>query len=418
MNRGIDLYQRIKLIILTILISLCLFLFIGCSNNKDREIDIQSTNTKSNSNTFEPASLTLTAVGDVMAHSPQLKAQYDSSTNTYSFDNNFKYIKEYIESSDLSIANLETTLAGNEIGYSSYPTFNTPDALADALKNTGFDIISTINNHTFDKGTLGFERTIKVLNDLGFDTVGTRNEINDDDYIIKEVNDIKLGITAYSYGDIKNSNKYLNGIQISDECKDKANVFSSTDVKSAFNTINSTLSKLENTDMQIVILHWGNEYQRTPSDFQSQLAQMLCDEGVDIIIGSHPHVVQPVETLKSSNGDNDTLVIYSLGNLISNQRRELLGSSYTEDGLMVTIDIAKDNLDEEAYVSKVTCIPTWVNKYTSGSKLVYEVVPIEDEVTLNTMDNLSQNKIEESYNNTASLVNTSDIIHIVNSPFE
>ncbi|SCH09611.1 Bacterial capsule synthesis protein PGA_cap [uncultured Clostridium sp.] len=418
MNRKIDLYRGIKLIILTISISLCLFLFIGCSSSKDNEISLQSTNTKSNTSTFEQTNLTLTAVGDVMAHSPQLKAQYDSSTNTYSFDNNFKYIKEYIESSDLSIANLETTLAGDSIGYSSYPTFNTPDALADALKNTGFDIISTINNHTFDKGTLGFERTLKVLKDLGFDTVGTRSNVDDNDYIIKEVNGIKLGITSYSYGDIKNSNKYLNGIQISEDCKDKANVFSSTDVESAFNTINSTLSKLENTDMQIVILHWGNEYQRTPSDFQSKLAQMLCDEGVDIIIGSHPHVVQPVDTLKSSDGDNDTLVLYSLGNLISNQRREFLGSSYTEDGLMVTIDITKDSIDEEAYVSKVTCIPTWVNKYTSGSKLVYEVIPIEDEVTLNTMENLSQNKVEESYNNTSSLVNTSDVIHIVNNPFE
>lgn len=382
--------------------------FLGCSSS---EIN-------SSKNDYEPTRLTLTAVGDVMAHSPQLQAQYDNSTGTYSFDNNFKYIKKYIESSDLSIANLETTLAGEDIGYSSYPTFNTPDALATALKNTGFDVISTINNHSFDKGTLGFERTLTVLKNLGLDTVGTQSNIDDDNYIIKEINGINLGITSFTYGDIVGSDKYLNGIKISNECKNKANVFSSTDVESAFDTINNTLSNLKDTDMQIVILHWGNEYQRTPNTFQSELAQKLSDAGVDIIIGSHPHVVQPVEMISSSDGKNETLVVYSLGNLISNQRRELLGTSYTEDGLIVTFDICKDSLDKEAYVSNVTCIPTWVNKYTSDSKLVYEVVPIDDEYILSYMQNLPQNKVEESYDNTASLINTSDIIQVVNNPFE
>ena len=98
-----------------------------------------------------------------MAHTPQLNAQYDATTNTYSFDNNYKYVKSYIEKADLSIANLETTLAGDSIPYSSYPTFNTPDTLADALKNAGLDVVSTINNHSFDKGDLGVERTLDVL---------------------------------------------------------------------------------------------------------------------------------------------------------------------------------------------------------------------------------------------------------------
>ena len=104
------------------------------------------------------------AVGDVMVHSPQLKAQYDSSTGTYNFDNNFKHVKKYIEKADYSLANLETTLAGNDVyPYSSYPMFNSPDELADALKNAGFDLISTINNHSFDKGDLGVERTLSTL---------------------------------------------------------------------------------------------------------------------------------------------------------------------------------------------------------------------------------------------------------------
>ncbi|MGM9535726.1 MAG: CapA family protein, partial [Intestinibacter sp.] len=132
--------------------------------------NINKTNTK-----VETYEASLTACGDVMAHMPQLKAQYDASTKQYSFDNNFKYVKKYIEKSDLAIANLETTLCKDDVyAYSSYPTFNTPDALADALKNTGFDLLSTINNHSFDMSSLGVERTLATLKEKGFDTVGTR----------------------------------------------------------------------------------------------------------------------------------------------------------------------------------------------------------------------------------------------------
>ena len=412
MTKKINLMSSQKL--LSLLLLLVLTFICGCSNESNN-ISISDT---SENNDFESTSINLTAVGDVMAHSPQLKAQYNSQNNTYSFDNNFKYIKKYIENSDLSIANLETTLAGESIGYSSYPTFNTPDAIATALKNTGFDIISTINNHTFDKGTQGFDRTLSVLKELELETVGTKSDINNDDYIIKDINGIKLGITSYSYGDIINEDKYLNGIKLSDECKDRANIFSSSNVNDAFNTINNTISKLNDTDMQVLIIHWGNEYQRVPSEFQSQLAQKLSDAGVDIIIGSHPHVVQPVEMIKSSDGNTETLIVYSLGNLISNQRRETLGNSYTEDGLIVSIDINKDSYDGNAYVSSVKCIPTWVNKYSDNNKFVYEVVPIEDKVTLNTMENLSQSKVKQSYSNTSSLIDTSEIIQVVNSPFE
>lgn len=412
MTKKINLIIKSKL--LSSLLLLVLIFICGCST-ENNNISILDTNENSD---FKSTSINLTAVGDVMAHSPQLKAQYDSNSNTYSFDNNFKYIKKYIETSDLSIANLETTLAGEDIGYSSYPTFNTPDAIASALKNTGFDIISTINNHTFDKGSHGFDRTLSVLKELNFETVGTKSNVYDDDYIIKDINGIKLGITSYSYGDIINSDKYLNGIKISDECKERANIFSSSNVNDAFNTINNTISKLNDTDMQILIIHWGNEYQRVPSKFQSELAQLLSDAGVDIIIGSHPHVVQPVEMIKSSDGSNETLIVYSLGNLISNQRKETLGNSYTEDGLIISIDINKDSSNSDAYVSNVKCIPTWVNKYSDNNKFVYEVVPIEDKVTLNTMENLSKDRVKQSYSNTSSLIDTSDIIQVVSSPFE
>ena len=358
------------------------------------------------------------AAGDVMVHGPQLTAQYNSSTKSYDFTNNFKYVKKYIEKADYSLANLETTLAGNDVyEYSSYPMFNSPDELPDALKDAGFDLLSTINNHSYDKGDIGVERTLEVLKKKGFDTVGTREKESDSDYIVKDINNIKVGITSYSYGDIKDGTKYLNGIKVSDKSGAKMNVFDSSDVDKAFDTISATLNKMKDTDMQMVIIHWGVEYTREETDFQKQLAQKLCDEGVDIIIGSHPHVVEPVETIKSTDGKNECVVVYSLGNYISNQRRDNVGK-YSEDGLMVNIDITKKSNEDEAKVKKVTCIPTWVNKYSKGSKDVYEIVPLADENDLDSMKNLSESKAEQSYDNTSSLVDTSNIIKVVADPFK
>lgn len=375
--------------------------------------NINKTNTKTE--TYEAS---LTACGDVMAHMPQLKAQYNASTKEYYFDNNYKYVKKYIEKSDLAIANLETTLCKDDVyAYSSYPTFNTPDAIADALKNTGFDLLSTINNHSFDMSSLGVERTLATLKEKGFDTVGTRENKSDDEYIIENVNNIKLGITSYSYGEIKNGTKYLNGIKVSSDKNDLMNVFNATDSDEAFNTIYSTVKKYkDDTDMQIVILHWGDEYSRTPSTFQTELAQKLCDAGVDIIIGSHPHVVQPVEMIKSSDGNHETLVIYSLGNYISNQRRQYL-SMYTEDGLMVNIDIEKKSDEKEAAVKKVTCIPTWVAKYSDGSKYVYEIIPIADDI-LSKTSYIDSSYLKQSYTNTADQIKADDKISVVENPFE
>ena len=195
------------------------------------------------------------------------------------------------------------------------------------------------------------------------------------------------------------------------------NVFDSSDVDAAYKTISATIDKMKDTDIQIAILHWGIEYARDEVSFQSQLAQKLCDDGVDIIIGSHPHVVEPVKTIKSTDGKNETVVIYSLGNYISNQRRESVGA-YSEDGLMVNIDITKKSDEDEAKVKKVTCIPTWVNKYSNGYKNLYEIIPIEDKEDLNSMDSLNASNVEQSYENTSSLIDTSNIITVVDSPFK
>ena len=415
-NKG-KLSKQWKILIILVAIVLVIFGYFKMFNRSENIVESNKTSEVTKVTDNKTYSASLLACGDVMAHSPQLDAQYNPSTKQYSFENNYKYVKEYVQKADLAIANLETTLAGNDVyNYSSYPTFNTPDSLADALKDTGFDLLSTINNHSFDMSSLGVERTLSTLKSKGFDTVGTRQKTSDDDYIIENVNNIKLGITSYTYGEIKNGTKYLNGIKVSSDKTDLMNVFDTSDVNKAFDTIYSTVKKYQDdTDMQIVIIHWGDEYSRTPNDFQKKLAQKLCDAGVDIIIGSHPHVVEPVETIKSTDGKNETLVIYSLGNYISNQRREYI-SMYTEDGLMVDINIEKQG-NNEAKVKKVTCIPTWVNKYESGGKSVYEIIPVADNI-LEKTTYIDQSYLKQSYKNTSELIKTDDKISVIKSPFK
>ena len=413
-NKNKNIKNKFKLIVISLLSLIILFISFKPFHNNNKVVKYEQVSESSSTDKIHKVNLN--AIGDVMAHAPQLNAQHDPKTDTYSFDNNYTYVAKYIQKADLAIANLETTLAGDSIPYSSYPTFNTPDAIADALKNAGVDIISTINNHTFDKGDLGVERTLSVLKSKNLDVIGTISNTLDKNYLIKEVNEISIGITSFSYGEIKDGNKFLNGIKVSDNSKDKLNVFDMTNVDNAFNTINKTLKNINNTDIQVLVIHWGDEYKRAPNEFQSKLAQKLCDSGVDIIIGSHPHVVQPVDMITSTDKNNETLVIYSLGNFISNQRRELLGTPFTEDGLMVDIEITKNN--EKTFVSKVNCIPTWVNKYSQNNNIVYEVLPITENEDFSNLDNITLDKIKNSYNNTVSQIKQSDIINIMDNPFK
>lgn len=365
----------------------------------------------------DPNKASLLAVGDTMVYNSQLTAQYDVSSAKYNFNNNFEYVKKYVEEADYSMVNLETTLTGNKVyRYSSSPKFNSPDELADGLKYAGFDLISTANNHAYDKGYLSIKNTLATLKDKNFDVVGTR-ENSDERFIVKKINGINVGVTSYSYGRIIGDNKYLNDVKISDEYKNSINIFDSTSVDRAFNNINYTLKNMKDTDLQVVYLHWGDKYSLKENTFQKKLAQKLCDAGVDVIIGSHPHVVQPVTTIKSSDNKHETIVAYSLGNFLSNQSRDQF-SQYTEDGLMLNIDISKSN-GGDAKVDKVTCIPTWLNKYYNSktAKYVYEIIPIASKSELDKIDNLSESKLKKSYKNTASKVDTTNLINIVKNPF-
>ncbi|GAB6086754.1 CapA family protein [Alkaliphilus crotonatoxidans] len=366
-----------------IAVMMALFLIVGCNPVKGRETDGDYPNlTDHKEPVIEgPAfkTIVISGVGDIMVHGPQISAQFQPETKTYDFRNNFQYIKPFIQKADISIANLETTFAGAERGYSSFPQFNTPDALADSLVDAGFNAISTANNHTYDTGTVGVKRTLSVLWERGLKTMGTRQRPEEKSYVILEEKGIKVGLTAFTYETPRwEGHKTINALKLSEEAAGLIDTFSYEYLEEDLERIKQRIQDMRAEGAEIIVfyIHWGEEYQREPNDYQRKIAQRLSDLGVDIIFGSHPHVVQPIEIIESQVNQHQTLVVYSMGNFLSNQRYEILKNRYTEDGLMVSVTLKKNMQTQEISIETVDCIPTWVHRYYINQRGYYEIVPV------------------------------------------
>ncbi|MBB6715788.1 CapA family protein [Clostridium gasigenes] len=349
----------------------------------------------------------IVATGDVLIHKEILDTQYDATKDSYDFNNNFQYIKSYLENADLTISNLETTLAGKEnYGYSGYPSFNSPDSLADAMKIAGIDVVANMNNHALDRDVKGYKRTRQTLVDKGFDVIGTRAADKDKRYVIKDVKGIKMGITSYGYTMTGEDNKRgLNGIVIPQEILPLMNSFHPDNLNWDLENMKEQIANMKADGAEVIVfyMHWGDEYELEPNAMQVKIAQFLADEKVDIIFGTHPHSLQPIDILKSSDGKSETPVIYSMGNFLSSQRTERIQNPYTEDGVIVSVNITKNLASNEIVVETPTYIPTWVNWYEKKDKLFYEVVP----ATINDAEYLTEEgkkRVVESYNRTKKVI--------------
>jgi poly-gamma-glutamate synthesis protein (capsule biosynthesis protein) len=328
-----------------------------------------------------PIEIQLTAVGDVMVHGPQLKAQYNKISGKFDFHNNFHFIKPYVENADLALFNLETTFAGEEKGYSSYPRFNSPDSLAEALRTAGFDVAVTANNHTIDTGMDGVLRTLDVLHENDLKTVGTRKSDGTNRFLVEDVKGIKIGITAYTYETPSyGKNRTINALILPSGLAPLINTFRYDRMEEDLIQMKATIADMRAAGAEFIVfyLHWGEEFQRQPNPYQQQLAQSLNASGVDIILGSHPHVLQPMEWITHPEHGHRTFVVYSLGNFLSNQRYEILKNRYTEDGMLVHIKIMKDLVNNTVHISDVSYQSTWVHKYALDGKRVFEILPLPE----------------------------------------
>jgi hypothetical protein len=319
-------------------------------------------------------SLKLIFIGDIMGHDSQISSAFDNKTNTYNYESVFKRVSPIIKNADFAIANLEVTLAGKP--YTGYPQFSSPDELVVACKNNGIDILVTSNNHSCDKGKNGILRTINVLDSLKIRHTGTFKDSIDrvnNNLLIVNKNNIRLGLLNYTYG--------TNGIPTPKPTIVNRidTLIMLTDIKKAKNSI---LDKL------IVVIHWGNEYQSAPSDKQIQLAGFLFRNGVDIIIGSHPHVLQKMEFTEKSNETNEHLIAYSLGNFVSDQR-----SRKRDGGAIFQLNIEKKG--DEVKITNCGYYLTWVYKPVINNKVKFEILPcsiIESELNIE-LDSISEEKM-------------------------
>lgn len=339
----------------------------------------------------------LTFTGDIMCHSYQYNEAYDSATGTYDFSHNFTDMKKYFDNADLVIGNLETVFAGEDVGISDYPCFNSPDSFADAIKDAGFDVLTTANNHSMDKRMAGVLRTLDVLDERGIDHMGTyRSAEERDNILIKDVNGIKIAFLSYTYG--------TNGIPVPEDWL--VNRLDEELVKSDI-----ARAKALNPDVIIVLPHMGNEYEEYVRDTFKDWAHMMLNAGADIVVASHPHVLQPMETVQITEDDGSTrtgFVMYSMGNFISSQTTPPRNAS-----ILLNIDLQKKG--EDTYIKKVSFVPIWTqfqnaqwqNHFVVRS--VYEILTLPEDQLINTVRSKDIPRLKEIHSQTTKMLLNRDI---------
>jgi poly-gamma-glutamate synthesis protein (capsule biosynthesis protein) len=305
--------------------------------------------------------LHLIFAGDIMGHSPQIISAEKVKNKEYDYTPCFQYVKPFLERADLAIGNLELTLPGKP-PYTGYPMFRSPDALATALKSAGFDILVTANNHSNDSRGLGVRNTAQTLRDLGFLHTGTFKDQRDRDAfypLMVYKKGFKLAMLNYTFS--------TNGIPT--EAPTIVNLIDTAQIKADLKE-----AKARKPHFIIVFMHWGVEYQLQENAEQRNLARLLIQNGADLVIGAHPHVVQPIkqERVKMPDGSQkEVIVAYSLGNFISNQKQP-----NTEGGILFQVDLVKNKGAAETWVGKNGYIPVfrYIHKAASG-KSTYLAIP-------------------------------------------
>ncbi len=329
----------------------------------------------------EYVDITIASVGDILIHNTLYMAASNPETNSYDFKSQFEYVKPYLEDADITIANLETTLAGQDKEYSGYPEFNSPDSIIDALQYAGVDILTSANNHRMDKGISGFYRTIDVIRDKGLDIIGVKAQEEEKTYVVKDIKGVKVAVLNFGYSSpLADGSLSFNGLILPKDMANLMDTFDPEDLEGTVEKVDTRIKEARADGAQViaVCLHWGNEYHRIPNAFQQELAERIVGLGVDMIFGGHPHVLQPAVYLPSPYGGGVPVpVFYSQGNFISDQRKETVDDIYTEQGMVAKVTI-RVYCDDCPRVIDAQAIPTWVNKKRINNKLVYEVIPVDE----------------------------------------
>jgi len=325
---------------------------------------------------------TITAVGDIIMHKSVIEGGLTNpgeAVLVYDYNTDFQYVSSIFEASDLAMGNFEGTLNGPP--YSGFPSFSAPDAIADALFTAGFRVICTANNHCIDKGMDGLIRTASVLRDAGLTVIGTRPDTTSPMDTVEDLGGIKVGLLNYTFETPgTEQRKTINGIPLpvgADLLIDSFNPYREPAYESDMLAIFQRVDELRRQGAEIICLtlHWGEEYNTHSVAWQQRMAQDLCDGGVDLIIGHHPHVIEEIDVLTSAVTGKQTLVYYSLGNFLGNWNFGSLGTAgKAQDGMIARVTFLKTA--DGVTIEKGEYIPTNVVRIPKGSGLQHLIVPV------------------------------------------
>ena len=351
--------KKTRLLLLVVCITIFL---VGC-------FKIQKEIQDNNVNQLKEYNLSMIMAGDALIHNGVYLDAADGEGG-YDFKPMFKYLKPIVQTYDLAFYNQETIIGGKKIGLSTYPRFNSPEEIGDALVDTGFNMVSLANNHTLDRGEVAIINSVDYWNDKNVITAGSYTSYEQQEKVnIYEKNNITYVFLAYT--------TITNGLKTPDDKEYLVNIYSDEKVK-------EEVEKIKNkVDVVIVSMHWGTEYTHTPTSEQKRIANYLSSLGVDIIIGHHPHVIEPIEYI------NDTLVIYSLGNLISAQEgiSKLIG-------MLVSLNVNKTIDNDKISISITDVKGDLIYTYYDNFK-DFEVIPF-NQLNNNLLDNYEDLRTEYS----------------------
>ena len=336
--------------------------FSSCNTKGQESVQILSDTTELNtqviSDSLGKKEVSLLFLGDIMQHGLQIESAYNSATKKYDFTSQFKYVKPIFEKTDIVVGNLEVTFGGPP--YDGYPKFSSPNSLGNAIKNAGINYLVMSNNHVYDRDKAGFENTIRVVDSLGLKRTGTFYDYADkkkNHPMIIEKEGFKIALFNYGYG-------------VNDNFYEVPNMINFLDKDSIKNDLQTATTK--NYDAIIVMMHWGEEYERQPDSLQLDLTNFCLENGADILIGSHSHVINRMEhySYKSNKvEEKEVLVAYSLGNFVSNYGKW----RYCDGGTMVKFTLTKEK-NKKLKIENPEYQLIWVYRPIKSGKLRYHYV--------------------------------------------
>ena len=354
----------LKLILFLLVLGATLYFVYPKITNKSSKSNSSSSNTKSSKkkedNKPKVYKAKMIMAGDGLLHG-YVYRDAKKADGSFDFSNQLEYVKELVKDYDIKYWNQETIFGGKERGYSGYPRFNSPSEFGDNMLDIGFNMVSLANNHSMDQNESGVRNSVaywKTKEGIVWNGQA-ENEEDRNAHIYGEVNGIKYAMLSYTM--------HTNGLPVPSGKSYLVNVYDKEKVKADIEAVR------DNVDVLFVAMHWGEEYTHNPNSNQKETAQYLSSLGVDVIIGAHPHVIQPIDKIKNEETGKETIVYYSLGNFISNQ-----GDENKRVGLLGTLDITK-TVDKDKTTIEISNVGGELHyTYYTSAHSNYKVVPFSN----------------------------------------